>query len=222
VTGPLIELQDVRRVFEGPPDVVAVRSADLIVHGGEMLAVVGSSGSGKSTLLNIMGLLEEPTAGRVRLDGVDTGELGERGRGRLRATRIGFVFQAFHLVPHLDCLSNVMLPLVHQGVAPRRRRELARTALQRVGLDHRLTARPGTLSGGERQRVAVARAVVHDPKLVLCDEPTGNLDSANTDSVLTLLRELVAPDRAVVVVTHEDEVRRRADRTVEVVDGRIR
>ncbi|MFV2109039.1 ABC transporter ATP-binding protein [Micromonospora sp. LOL_015] len=198
-----------------------MRRADLAVYGGEMVAIVGSSGSGKSTVLNIMGLLDEPTSGQVRLAGVETVGLADRERSHLRAIRIGFVFQAFHLVPQLDCLQNVMLPLVHLGVVPRLRRELAEAVLERVGLAHRLSAHPTTLSGGEQQRVAVARALVHEPPILLCDEPTGNLDRANSQVVLELLRGLIAPTRVVVVVTHEDRVRRYAHRAVEVIDGQL-
>ena len=216
----VLDVIGVQREFGGVPPVFALRDANLTINRGEMVAVVGPSGSGKSTLLNILGLLDEPTAGTVWLDGHDISTLSEQERTRVRAIGIGFVFQAFHLVSHLDCVGNVMLPLVHQGFPRRGRRELAERALQRVGLGHRLTAFPTTLSGGEQQRVAVARAVVHDPPLVLCDEPTGNLDSENTMAILRLLRELVTPERAVVIVTHEDQVREAADRAVEVRDGR--
>ena len=222
MTRPLIEVTDVGRVYPGPPEVHALRRANLTVSGGEMVAIVGPSGSGKSTLLNILGLLDGPTSGRLRLSGTDVADLTDAQRTALRATRIGFVVQAFHLVAHLDTVRNVMLPLVHQGVPARRRRELAERALRRVGLGHRLAARPPTLSGGEKQRVAVARAIVHSPQLILCDEPTGNLDHANTVAILDQLRELVDAETAVIVVTHEEEVRRAADRAVEVSDGRTR
>ncbi|GAA1415460.1 ABC transporter ATP-binding protein [Catellatospora coxensis] len=217
---PVLEAVGLSRVFAGPPEVHALRDASLSVKGGEMVAVVGASGSGKSTLLNILGLLDKPTSGVLRLGGRDVTTLTERERTRARARAIGFVFQAFHLVPHLDCVRNVMLPLVHQGVPRDVRGHRAEAALGRVGLAHRLTARPGTLSGGEQQRVAVARAIVHDPTLLLCDEPTGNLDSENTATVLELLRELATPGRAVVVITHDQQVRDAADRWVEVRDGR--
>ncbi|MEU8003927.1 ABC transporter ATP-binding protein [Catellatospora sp. NPDC049111] len=215
----VLNVSGVGRVFPGPPAVAALRDANLSVHAGEMVAVVGPSGSGKSTLLNILGLLDTPTSGTVELNGRDVTTLSERERTKARATDIGFVFQAFHLVPHLDCVRNVMLPLVHQGRPRGQRQAIAENALRRVGLSHRLGARPTTLSGGEQQRVAIARAIVHDPPLLLCDEPTGNLDSENTAGVLTLLRELVTPGRAVVLVTHEQQVRDATDRFVEVRDG---
>jgi putative ABC transport system ATP-binding protein len=215
---PLLELVGLTKRYPGPPEVEVLKGISIRISGGEMVAIAGPSGSGKSTLLNILGLLDEPTDGLLRIRGKPAVGLSERDRVRLRATEIGFVFQSFHLVPYLDAVQNVMLPLVHQG---RRgdRRALAVEALARVGLGHRLDARPTTLSGGEQQRVAIARALVHDPPLILCDEPTGNLDGANTSAVLDLLRNLVAADRAVVIVTHEAEVEARADRVIRVVDG---
>jgi putative ABC transport system ATP-binding protein len=219
---PLIRLTGVTKRYPGPPPVTALHGVDLTIHGGEMVAVVGPSGSGKSTLLNIMGLLDEPTDGVREVAAIDTAGRGERALTALRATRLGFVFQAFHLVAHLDAVRNVALPLVHQGWPARDRRPRAVAALERVGMGHRLAARPATLSGGEKQRVAIARAVVHEPAVLLCDEPTGNLDRANTVAVLDLLRHLVTAERAVVVVTHDAEVRDRADRVVTVEDGRVR
>ncbi|MEU5780234.1 ABC transporter ATP-binding protein [Micromonospora lupini] len=215
----VLELTGVTKRYPGPPETSVLRGVDLRVCSGEMVAIAGPSGSGKSTLLNILGLLDEPTTGTLRISGRPTAELRERDRVRLRATEIGFVFQSFHLVPYLDAVQNVMLPLVHQGHPRRGRRALAIRALETVGLGHRLHARPATLSGGEQQRVALARAVAHNPPLLLCDEPTGNLDAVNTTAVLELLRGLVAGERAVVVVTHEAEVEARADRVVRVVDG---
>ncbi|WP_241990081.1 MULTISPECIES: ABC transporter ATP-binding protein [unclassified Streptomyces] len=194
---------------------------DLTILPGELVAVVGPSGSGKSTLLSVLGLLDTPTGGRYLLRGEDATDLSERDRTALRAGTLGFVFQAFHLVPHLTCVQNVTLPLVHLGVPRSRRRSRAEAALRSVGLGHRLDVRPVTLSGGERQRVAVARAIVHRPAVVLCDEPTGNLDTANSARVMDLLADLVEEDRAVVVVTHDPDVASRADRVFKVVDGHV-
>ncbi|GIG65963.1 ABC transporter ATP-binding protein [Phytomonospora endophytica] len=215
----MIALNEVGRTFPGPPEVAALRDATFTVDAGEMVAIIGPSGSGKSTLLNVLGLLDEPTSGTYLLNGVDTGKLKERSRTALRATTLGFVFQSAYVVAHLDCMANVALPLTHLGVPRKERPVLAEAALRSVGLGHRLHARPNTLSGGERQRVAIARAIVHEPRVLLCDEPTGNLDSENTQAVLDLLENLVTGDRAVVVVTHENEVADRAGRTVKVVDG---
>ncbi|MEU8763089.1 ABC transporter ATP-binding protein [Streptomyces sp. NPDC048659] len=217
----VVAMEGVSKTYPAARPVTALVDATLEIRTGEMVAVTGPSGSGKSTLLNILGLLDTATGGRYAMDGVDVRTLGERERTRLRATRLGFVFQSFHLVPYLSCLRNVQLPLVHTRHPRAERRELAERALGAVGLRHRLTARPTTLSGGERQRVALARAVVHQPSVLLCDEPTGNLDSANTAQVMDLLRALVTPERTVVVVTHERDVAERADRELRVVDGRV-
>ncbi|MFV2099310.1 ABC transporter ATP-binding protein [Micromonospora sp. LOL_014] len=217
---PVLELVEVSKRYPGPPAVDALRNVTLRIHPGELVAVGGPSGSGKSTLLNILGLLDTPTSGTHLLGGKATNGLRERDLTRLRASSIGFVFQSFHLVPYLNSVQNVTLPLVHQGRPRRERRDLAMAALASVGLAHRLHAKPTTLSGGEQQRVAIARAVVHQPVLLLCDEPTGNLDSSNTDTVMRLLRDLVGTDRAVVVVTHEARVEADADRVIRVVDGR--
>lgn len=187
----VIRLIDIAKTFPGQVAVSALSGVNLEIRRGEMTAIVGPSGAGKSTLLNILGLLDVPTSGRYLLDGNDTSRLAERQLTSLRAVTLGFVFQAFHLVPHLNCVGNVMLPLAHQGWPRRERTRLATDALVQVGLGHRLYARPATLSGGERQRVAVARAIVHSPSVILCDEPTGNLDRQNSVHVMDLLRQLV-------------------------------
>ncbi|MFC7963360.1 ABC transporter ATP-binding protein [Streptomyces cinereoruber] len=224
-TGPIgstvLELSGVSKTYPGPPPVHALTEVNLAIRTGELAAIVGPSGSGKSTLLSVLGLLDAPTTGRYLLQGADTTSRGERERTALRAATLGFVFQAFHLVPHLTCVQNVALALVHLGVPRAQRRPQAVEALEAVGLGHRLDARPGTLSGGEKQRVAVARAIVHRPAVVLCDEPTGNLDTTNSARVMDLLQGLVDIDRAVVVVTHDLDVAARADRVFKVVDGRV-
>ncbi|MFR9757011.1 ABC transporter ATP-binding protein [Streptomyces sp. TR06-5] len=216
---PVIEFRQVGLTYPGPPPVAALRSCDLTVRRGEFLTVVGPSGSGKSTFLNIVGLLDTPTGGRYLLDGLDTSDLKDAERTALRGRRIGFVFQSFHLLPHRSAQENVELALVHSGVRRRTRRTHAREALQRVSLGHRATAPPTRLSGGERQRVAIARALVSHPALLLCDEPTGNLDTANAASVLTLLTELHTDGMTVLVITHDAEVARRGSRTVAIRDG---
>ncbi|QAY64514.1 ABC transporter ATP-binding protein [Xylanimonas allomyrinae] len=220
-TPPVVELAKVSRRFPGPPLVEALRQVDLRVERGDYLSIVGPSGSGKSSLLNILGLLDRPTSGDYLLDGRPVGTAGERERARLRAQRIGFVFQAFHLLPQRTVLDNVVLATLYSGVPRARRTARARTALERVGLGHRLGFLPTTLSGGERQRVAVARALVTEPHLLLADEPTGNLDSASSAQVMSLFDELHAEGVTLAVITHDLAVSARAARRVRLVDGRL-
>ncbi|MEU6357438.1 ABC transporter ATP-binding protein [Streptomyces sp. NPDC047072] len=219
VRPPVVELAAVELTYPSVPPVAAVRSCDLTVRGGEYVAVVGASGSGKSSLLNVLGLLDRPTAGRYLLDGVDTTGLPDAERTALRAHRIGFVFQAFHLLPHRTAVENVMLGLLYSQVPRRRRRALAAQALERVGLGHRLDAEPTTLSGGERQRVAIARALAVQPSLLLCDEPTGNLDSATARTVLDLIAGLHREGVTIVMITHDTSVADGAGRVVRMRDG---
>ncbi|MEV7077966.1 ABC transporter ATP-binding protein [Streptomyces sp. NPDC093516] len=203
----------------------ALRDVELMVHRGEHLSVVGPSGSGKSTLLNVLGLLDRPSSGAYWLDGVLTNELADLERTALRGSRIGFVFQSFQLLPYRTVDENVMLAETYRAPHPDRRRgtrrERAREALARVGLGHRLGFLPGRLSGGERQRVAIARALLGEPALLLCDEPTGNLDSENTESVLQLFDELQEQGMTLLVITHDDAVSARAGRRVRIRDGRL-
>ncbi|MDX6742016.1 ABC transporter ATP-binding protein [Actinocorallia sp. A-T 12471] len=219
---PVIEFSGVGLTHPGPPPVPALHPADLRIGRGEFVTVVGPSGSGKSTFLNVTGLLDRPTEGVYRLDGIDTATLGEAQRTALRGRRIGFVFQSFHLLPHRSAVENVMLALVYTGVPRKERRALAVDALQRVGLGHRREAAASQMSGGERQRVAIARALVGRPSLLLCDEPTGNLDSGNADRVLDLLGGLHAAGMTLVVVTHDGEVAARGQRSVVIRDGLLR
>ncbi|MEV7612864.1 ABC transporter ATP-binding protein [Streptomyces sp. NPDC089799] len=216
---PVIRFEQVGLRYPGPPPVDALKPCDLTVRRGEFITVVGPSGSGKSTFLNVAGLLDSPTAGRYLLDGIDTGTLADRDRTALRGRRIGFVFQSFHLLPHRSALENVTLAMLYTQVPRDRRLDRAREALERVGLGHRADAVPGRLSGGERQRVAIARALVGRPSLLLCDEPTGNLDSVNAASVLALLDELHGAGMTVLVITHDGEVAARGERTVTIRDG---
>jgi putative ABC transport system ATP-binding protein len=219
---PVIELRGAGLTYAGPPPVDALRPCDLTVAAGDHVAVTGPSGSGKSTLLNVLGLLDRPTAGRYLLDGRDTGSLGERARTELRGRAIGFVFQAYHLLPHRTAAENVAVALLYNGVPRRRRAAIAADALGRVGLAGRRDALPAHLSGGERQRVAVARALAVEPRLLLCDEPTGNLDSATAESILALVAGLHAEGMTVVVITHDAAVAARADRTIRIRDGAVR
>jgi putative ABC transport system ATP-binding protein len=218
---PVVRLTDLRRSFPGPPEVQAVRGVDLRIERGEYVSIVGPSGSGKSTLLHLLGLLDQPTGGEYLLDGEDVSTLSERRRSTVRGSRIGFVFQAFHLLPSRTVLDNVMLSMLYQAVPRRERRQRAEEALGRVGLDHRREFTPRTLSGGERQRVAIARALAAEPSLLLADEPTGNLDRVNASGVLDLFDALHAEGLTLAVITHDDEVSRRAERRVRMTDGRL-
>ncbi|MGH8791191.1 MAG: ABC transporter ATP-binding protein [Stackebrandtia sp.] len=219
VDDSLILLDGVGLTYPGPPPVEALRPCELAVKHGEYLAIVGPSGSGKSTLLNVLGLLDKPTDGHYYLDGVDTSVMKERKRTALRAATIGFVFQSFHLMPHRTAQENVAVALVYQGISASKRRERAQAMLEHVGLSHRVDALPTTLSGGERQRVAIARALAARPSLLLCDEPTGNLDSKTAESVMDTLDELHAEGLTILVITHDHEVAERAQRTVTIRDG---
>ncbi|TWV56051.1 ABC transporter ATP-binding protein [Streptomyces misionensis] len=221
----VIQLVSVGRTFDSEPPVHALRDVNLTVRRGEHLSIVGPSGSGKSTLLNTLGLLDRPTSGTYRLDGVETNALGDLERTALRGSRIGFVFQSFHLLPYRTVEENVMLAETYRRPRPGRgrggRRARAEEVLDRVGLAHRAGFRPDRLSGGERQRVAIARALLGEPALLLCDEPTGNLDSENTESVLDLFDRLSEQGMTLVVITHEEAVSRRADRRARISDGRL-
>ncbi|MEZ5374940.1 MAG: ABC transporter ATP-binding protein [Acidimicrobiales bacterium] len=218
---PVVELSGVSRTFAGTPPVEALRSVDLVIEAGDYLAIVGPSGSGKSTMLHLLGLLDSPTEGSYRLDGVDTADLDERERAALRGSSIGFVFQAFHLLATRSNLENVMLAETYAGGPRSGRRERALAALDRVGLAHLADRSPAELSGGERQRVAIARALVASPSLILADEPTGNLDTANSLNVLDVFDELHAAGATLAIITHDLDVAARAQRRVAILDGRL-
>lgn len=199
----------------------AIRGVDMVVEQGEFLAITGPSGSGKSTLLHLMGALHRPTAGQVVLEGVDLSELPAEELPRLRNATFGFVFQQFHLLPRMTALENVALPMVYAGARPAVRRERAWVALRQVGLAEFAHHRPNQLSGGQCQRVAIARALVNNPKLVLADEPTGNLDTESGREIVGLFKDLHSEGRTLVVVTHEAEVADQAERVVVLRDGKI-
>ena len=220
MTSPVVELENVTRIFPGSPPVEAVRETDLSVADGDYVAIVGPSGSGKSTLLHILGCLDKPTSGSYRLRGIDVGSLSDGLRTSLRGAEVGFVFQAFHLLEYRTVVENVMTGLVYNRTPRRVRQRRAKEALQRVGLGHRMDFTPRQLSGGERQRVAIARAIAAEPSLLLCDEPTGNLDSRTTESILDLFDELRTADGlTLIVITHEQAVSLRAERRIEMTDG---
>jgi putative ABC transport system ATP-binding protein len=220
---PALEAIDLTRSYRlDGVSVDALRGVTLTIDQGEFVAIVGPSGSGKSTLMHLLGCLDRPTSGTLRVGGVDVSTLDDAGLAELRNRTIGFVFQSFHLLARTPALDNVALPLVYRGVPRSRRRALARAALEAVGLGHRLDHRPSQMSGGEQQRVAIARALVGDPAVVLADEPTGNLDSRNGEEVMAILERLNAERGvAVVLVTHEAEVADRARRQIHVRDGLI-
>jgi putative ABC transport system ATP-binding protein len=218
--GSFIHLDGVRKVYRAA-DAPALDRVDLTIADSEFLALMGPSGSGKSTLLTILGAMNNPTSGRVVVDGIDVYGLGEEKRADFRHEYLGFVFQQHHLMPYLSARENVELPLVVSSLSSRERRSRALAALERVGLAGKEERLPSELSGGEQARVAIARAVVNEPPLVLADEPTGNLDSATGDSVLDMLSALNAAGHTVLVVTHDEAVAARARRVVRLRDGRV-
>ena len=223
--GPVVLLDGIGRTFDTTPPVNALVDVDLRVDRGEWIAIVGPSGSGKSTLLNVLGLLDLATNGTYLLDGIDVADLSDAELTAVRGERIGFVFQSFHLLSHRSVIENVMLAEVYCTTNRRfprsGRRDRAGAALDRVGLGHRLDFLPSRLSGGERQRVAIARALVTEPTLLLADEPTGNLNTVTTESILTLFDDLRADDLTIIMITHDGEVAQRAGRSVRIRDGHL-
>jgi putative ABC transport system ATP-binding protein len=218
----LIELHDVARYYQmGDERIAALDGVTFAIDAGEMVAIVGSSGSGKSTLLNILGCLDTPSRGQYRLAGRDVQDLSDDDRARVRNRQIGFVFQSFQLLHRASALRNVALPLVYRGLPARERNRRAAEALARVGLSHRMDHKPFQLSGGQRQRTAIARALVSEPSLLLCDEPTGNLDSATTEDIMALFHQLHEQRHTILIVTHEPAIAARCPRAIRIFDGKI-
>ena len=227
LTGPdgadevILSLEDVSRIYGEDVQVRALDGVSMEIRAGEFVSIVGPSGSGKSTMLGLLGILDLPTHGVIRVRGVDAAELSDAERSRLRGDAIGFVFQQFHLIPHLTALGNVETALLYRGLSSRQRRGRAMEALEQVGLGARHDHRPVQLSGGEQQRVAIARAITTQPGVVLADEPTGALDSQNAENVLEIFHDLQTPDRAICIVTHDLHVADSARRKISMLDGRI-
>ncbi len=221
MTAMVLELADVTKTYPSLPPVAALRGISLSVAAGELVAIVGPSGSGKSTLLQLMGTLDRPSTGTVRVTGLDPAALSDKQVAALRAARLGFVFQQFFLAEQASTLDNVADGRLYSGIGRAERRRQAAAALDRVGLGHKLNSRPTQLSGGERQRVAIARAVVGSPAIVLADEPTGSLDSTTGESILDLMAELNSRGTTVIVITHEAAVAARMSRQIHLLDGRV-
>ena len=218
----LIELVDIARYYVmGDERIAALDGVSFSIARGEMVAIVGSSGSGKSTLLNILGCLDTPSAGEYRLDATNVQDLSDDDRARVRNRQIGFVFQSFQLLHRASALKNVGLPLQYRGMPAREREQRAKKALERVGLAHRMGHKPYQLSGGQRQRTAIARALVTEPSLLLCDEPTGNLDSSTTEDIMGLFKALHDEGNTIIIVTHEPELAARCPRAIRVFDGKV-
>ena len=218
---PVLDVDDVAKSYPGEPPVHALRGVDLTIGQGELVGIVGPSGSGKTTLLQLMGTLDRPTSGHVRITGLDVATIADDDVAYLRATRIGFIFQQFFLAEHATVLDNVADGLLYAGIPLKQRRQRALDALDLVGLAQRPDARPTQLSGGQRQRVAIARALVGQPAIVLADEPTGNLDQATGQSILALIDQLHQAGSTIVVITHDHAVAERMARKVEILDGHI-
>ena len=221
MTETVLALEGVSRVYGEEVQVRALDDVTLAIRAGEFLSIVGPSGSGKSTMLGLLGILDLPTSGIVRVRGTDATQLSDAERSRLRGEAIGFVFQQFHLIPHLTATGNVEAALLYRGLSARERRGRALSALEQVGLGSRHDHRPVQMSGGEQQRVAIARAIATEPSVILADEPTGALDSHNAENVLQIFGDLQSPERAVCIVTHDLHVAHAARRKISMLDGQI-
>lgn len=220
--GALVEIRDVCKVYNpGENEVRALDHVSVNIDEGEYVAIIGQSGSGKSTLMNMLGCLDVPTSGLYRLHGQNVSELDDDELSDIRNREIGFIFQGFNLIPNLTAIENVELPLIYRGVGKAQRVELARKALEKVGLEHRMDHKPAEMSGGQQQRVAIARAIAQAPPIILADEPTGNLDSHSTQEIMGILRELYEEGRTVILITHDNEIAAKAKRVIKIRDGHI-
>jgi putative ABC transport system ATP-binding protein len=216
----MVELKNITKTYRmGKVEVPALRGVDLTINNGEMVAIIGASGSGKSTLMNIIGCLDKPTSGQYLLEGQDISRLNDNRLAELRNKKIGFVFQQYNLLPRINALANVELPLIYSGVLQKRKR--AKEALERVGLGQRTNHKPTEMSGGEQQRVAIARALINNPSLILADEPTGNLDTVASNDIMAIFKKLNDEGMTVILVTHETDIAQMAKRIIRVSDGNI-
>lgn len=219
---PLISIKDMCKVYNpGENEVWALNHVNLEIGQGELVAIIGQSGSGKSTLMNMLGCLDVPTSGTYYLNGVNVATLTDNQLSDIRNKEIGFIFQGFNLIPGLNAIENVEVPLFYRGVSKREQRELAVAALTQVGLSHRLTHRPSQMSGGQQQRVAIARAIAAAPPVILADEPTGNLDTGATKEILQILKDLNVGGRTVILITHDNEIAAQAKRVIRISDGKV-
>jgi len=220
--GALVEIRDMCKIYNpGENEVRALDNVSVTIEEGEFVAIIGQSGSGKSTLMNMLGCLDVPSSGTYKLHGQSVSELDDDELSDIRNREIGFIFQGFNLIPNLTALENVELPLIYRGVSRSKRLELARVALEKVGLGHRMEHKPAEMSGGQQQRVAIARAIAQAPPVILADEPTGNLDSHSTQEILGILKELHGEGRTVILITHDNEIAAQAKRVIKIKDGRI-
>lgn len=218
----LIQVEDMCKIYNpGVNEVRALDHVSLTVNTGEFLAIIGQSGSGKSTLMNMLGCLDIPTSGKYILNGKDVSHLSDDELSDIRNQEIGFIFQGFNLIPSFTAMENVELPLLYRGVDKKERHELAKVALEKVGLKERMKHKPSEMSGGQQQRVAIARAIAQAPPIILADEPTGNLDSASSKEIMQILRELHEEGRTVILITHDNDIAAQAKRVIKIMDGKI-